>query len=54
MAEGDTVEEGQTVAILESMKMEIEIAAPEAGQVIHVARQEGQQINAGQAVMILG
>ncbi len=54
VAEGDTVEEGQTVAILESMKMEIEIAAPEAGQVIHIARQEGQQINAGQAVMILG
>ncbi|MBU59917.1 MAG: urea carboxylase [Alcanivorax sp.] len=54
VAEGDTVEEGQTVAILESMKMEIEIAAPEAGQVIHVARQEGQQINAGQALMVLG
>jgi urea carboxylase len=54
VAEGDTVEEGQVVAVLESMKMEIEVAAPEAGKVVHIARQEGQQINAGQAVMILG
>lgn len=53
VAEGDTVEEGQVVAVLESMKMEIEVAAPEAGKVVHIARQEGQQINAGQAVMIL-
>jgi urea carboxylase len=54
VAEGDRVEEGQVVAVLESMKMEIEVAAPEAGKVVHIARQEGQQINAGQAVMILG
>ncbi|MBM7332640.1 MAG: urea carboxylase [Alcanivorax sp.] len=52
--EGDTVSEGQPVAILEAMKMEIEVAAPEAGKVVHVARQEGQQINAGQAVMVIG
>jgi len=51
--EGDTVEEGQVVAILESMKMEIEVTAPESGKVIHIARQEGQQINAGQAVMVI-
>ena len=42
------------VAILESMKMEIEVTAPDAGQVLHIARQEGQQINAGQAIMVLG
>ena len=53
MAEGDSVEEGQVVAVLESMKMEIEVTAPEAGKVVRIARQEGQQINAGQAVMIL-
>lgn len=51
--EGEEVEEGQVVAILESMKMEIEVTAPEAGKVGHIARQEGQQINAGQAVMVI-
>ncbi|ASK33171.1 urea carboxylase (plasmid) [Alcanivorax sp. N3-2A] len=54
VAEGDTVAEGQVVAVLESMKMEIEVLAPHAGTVLHIARQEGQQINAGQAVMVLG
>jgi urea carboxylase len=53
VAEGDQVSEGQVVAILESMKMEIEITAPEAGKVIAIARDEGQQINAGQALMVL-
>jgi urea carboxylase len=35
------------------MKMEIEISAPESGQVVAINRQEGQQINAGQAIMVL-
>ena len=53
VTEGDTVNEGDMVAVLESMKMEIEIYAPESGKVIAIARQEGQQINAGQAIMVL-
>ena len=53
VSEGETVSEGAVVAILESMKMEIEITAPEAGKVLAIAREEGQQINAGQALMIL-
>ncbi|MDX1589378.1 MAG: urea carboxylase [Oleiphilaceae bacterium] len=53
VSEGDTVEEGQVVAILESMKMEIEVTAPDGGTVLHIARQEGQQINAGQAIMVV-
>ena len=44
---------GDVVAVLESMKMEIEISAPESGQVVAINRQEGQQINAGQAIMVL-
>ncbi|MCH8497343.1 MAG: urea carboxylase [Marinobacter sp.] len=51
---GDRVEEGQLVAVLESMKMEIEVHAPAAGVVKHIAREEGQQVNAGQVVMVLG
>lgn len=53
VAEGDTVQEGDVVAVLESMKMEIEITAPETGKVLAITRQEGQQVNAGQAVMVL-
>ncbi|MCK0153197.1 urea carboxylase [Alcanivorax sp. S6407] len=53
VAEGDSVNEGDVVAVLESMKMEIEIYAPASGKVIAIARQEGQQINAGQAIMVL-
>ncbi len=53
VAEGDRVQQGDVVAVLESMKMEIEIYAPESGKVVAIARQEGQQINAGQAIMVL-
>ena len=53
VAEGDTVQEGDVVAVLESMKMEIEIYAPQSGKVVAIARKEGQQINAGQAIMVL-
>ena len=53
VSEGDTVNEGDVVAVLESMKMEIEIYAPATGKVVALSRQEGQQINAGQAIMVL-
>jgi len=51
--QGDQVQQGQTLAILESMKMEIEITAPHAGTVYAVTRSEGSQIGAGQALMVL-
>jgi len=50
---GDSVTAGQTVCILESMKMEIEITAPAAGTVYAITRTEGQQVNAGQSLLIL-
>ncbi|MGB1921604.1 MAG: urea carboxylase [Alcanivorax sp.] len=53
VSEGDAVNEGDVVAVLESMKMEIEIYAPATGKVVALSRQEGQQINAGQAIMVL-
>lgn len=49
----DVLEEGQPMMILESMKMEIEIVAPHAGTVFAVSRDEGQQVNAGQPLLIL-
>ena len=51
--QGDAVSEGQTLAVLESMKMEIEITAPHAGTVYAINRSEGSQISAGQALLIL-
>ena len=51
--QGDNVAEGQTLAILESMKMEIEITAPHAGTIYAISRGEGSQLNAGQALLIL-
>lgn len=50
---GDAVAEEQTVAILESMKMEIPVEAPAAGSVsaIHVA--EGESIEDGALLVTL-
>jgi urea carboxylase len=51
--QGDVIDEGQPMVILESMKMEIEIVAPHAGTVYAVNRNEGSQINAGQPLLVL-
>lgn len=45
VTEGDEVKAGQDVAILESMKMEIPIAAEEDGIVKKVLIQEGDFVN---------
>jgi acetyl-CoA carboxylase biotin carboxyl carrier protein len=49
----EEVEEGQTVAILESMKMEMPVEAPRAGRVsvIHVA--PGRFVEEGEPLMEL-
>jgi acetyl-CoA carboxylase biotin carboxyl carrier protein len=50
---GDKVEEGTTVAILESMKMEMPVEAEDEGEVetIHIA--EGQAIKEGDPIATL-
>ena len=45
---GDTVQSGQTVVVLEAMKMENELRAPRAGQVLEVRCTEGAAVEAGQ------
>mgnify|MGYP006196249221 FL=1 len=50
---GDKVVAGDTLCVLESMKMEIEVSASESGTVTKVLRQEGQAVAAGQGVVIL-
>ena len=44
---GDAVKAGQTVAVLEAMKMENEIASPRAGKVLAVEVEPGQSVGAG-------
>lgn len=51
---GDTVEAGQDVLILESMKMEIPISAESAGTVKEVKVKEGDFVNDGDLVVELG
>lgn len=50
---GDTIAEGDTVAILESMKMEMPVGAEEGGTVTEVLFAEGQAITEGDAIVVL-
>jgi biotin carboxyl carrier protein len=45
--EGDTVEEGQPLLVLEAMKMQNEISAPVAGVVRRIHVGEGEAVSAG-------
>jgi len=47
------VNEGDTLVILEAMKMETEIKAARAGTVVSVNVSEGDQVSAGQAIISL-
>jgi len=48
--EGDAVKSGDTVIILEAMKMEIPVVAPVDGTVSSIAVKEGDSTASGQAV----
>lgn len=50
---GDAVREGDTLVILESMKMEIPIEAEDDGTVQEIRVKEGQPINEGDVVALL-
>ena len=51
---GDQVEAGDVLVILESMKMEIPIEAPESGTVSDVRVVEGGVIQEGDVIAIVG
>lgn len=44
---GDKVQEGQPILVLEAMKMQNEIKAPQAGQVTRICFQAGDYVEAG-------
>ncbi|HEV2770518.1 MAG TPA: biotin/lipoyl-binding carrier protein [Solirubrobacteraceae bacterium] len=50
---GDTVEEGDTVVILESMKMEMPVEAEDVGTVGQILCEEGQAVNEGDTLVVL-
>ncbi len=51
---GDSVAKGQLVAVLEAMKMETEILAPDAGTVTEVHVAKSAAVNLGDAIVSLG
>ncbi|MEH7796736.1 acetyl-CoA carboxylase biotin carboxyl carrier protein subunit [Bacillus safensis] len=51
--QGDEVQKGQEVAILESMKMEIPIVAEEAGIINKVHKAEGEFVDEGEVLLEL-
>ena len=52
--EGSRVEIGQAVAIMEAMKMQMEIQAPQAGTIKRVHVSPGQELSAGQLLVTMG
>jgi acetyl-CoA carboxylase biotin carboxyl carrier protein len=51
--EGDSVQLDQTLVILESMKMEMPVEAPEGGRVSRVHVTEGQAVDEGDTLVTL-
>jgi acetyl-CoA carboxylase biotin carboxyl carrier protein len=50
---GQEVEEGDTVVVLESMKMEMPVEAEDEGKVAEIRCQEGQSVSEGEVLVVL-
>jgi acetyl-CoA carboxylase biotin carboxyl carrier protein len=53
VALGDKVDEGDTVVILESMKMEMPVEAEDPGTVKEIRCEEGQSVQEGDVLVVL-
>ena len=53
VAVGDVIEEGDTVVVLESMKMEMPVEAEDEGTVKEILVEEGQSVSEGDALVVL-
>jgi acetyl-CoA carboxylase biotin carboxyl carrier protein len=53
VAVGDAVEEGDTVIVLESMKMELPVEAEDDGTVREIRVEEGQPVSEGEILIVL-
>ena len=54
VAQGDSVEDGDTLVILESMKMEIPVLAESAGTVQELRVNEGDVVQEGDVIAVIG
>jgi biotin carboxyl carrier protein len=54
VAEGDSVVDGDTLVILESMKMEIPVIAETAGTVTELRVNEGDVVQEGDVIAVIG
>jgi len=53
VAQGDHVDEGDTLVILESMKMEIPVESPMAGTVTELRVREGGVVQEGDVIAVV-
>jgi len=53
VAEGDAVEAGQTLVILESMKMEMPVEAESSGRIERILIREGQPVEEGELLAVV-
>ena len=53
VAEGDAVEAGQTILVLEAMKMQHTVTAPRAGTVTRMSVQPGAQVAAHEVLAVV-
>ena len=53
VAVGDEVADGDTVVILESMKMEMPVEAEDDGKVAEIRCEEGQSVSEGDVLVVL-
>jgi biotin carboxyl carrier protein len=51
---GTVVEEGQTVLVLEAMKMEVQVSAPVAGTVQEIKVAKGDMVQTGDELATIG
>ena len=52
-AEGDEVEKGQVLVVMEAMKMEHGLRAPHSGKVVSVLTRPGEQVKSGQILVVM-
>jgi acetyl-CoA/propionyl-CoA carboxylase biotin carboxyl carrier protein len=53
VADGDEVEAGQVICVVEAMKMENEITAHRAGVVTELGVEPGQAVTSGQTICVV-
>lgn len=51
VSEGDQIEEGQEVVVLESMKMEVPVTATCSGKVVGIKAETGAFVSDGEALL---